>query len=433
MDSEFKIDDDGTQNGFFANLPYDEDFLIVLLRIGVASLEATGLRGWNNEVVPIRRPRIRPHRMLSSRKGFESGHSTEDTYGRVRMGRLSVSQVLYGTTSVRRNTVALRKEKGYKDRIPPSGRSRSAWRPQHYVSKLRRGFNNDVRIIDLGHADTSGLFSGPWNRSVVALWQFLVVFWGVIRGLVFWLLDKARTRAGDSRRERKSRPAIPEEDEEDAKSDGDDSTETDSEVYQRFLRGEDISDDDDDAMEGSSTKSDEEMSDEMDEEKYSQEGEVEMVDLFADLLRSPDGRDSRIVPNPELNGPNSGSNGEMALAHLLHGSSATSRPLTRQLWNSLTHRGYYSSSRTDSDDDLSFGDQQAVELVSERYSRGAEQRDKEKGLQHICVICMLETREIICWPCRYVFSCQSLIANIDDFVCLVGVWQCAMPAARHYH
>jgi hypothetical protein len=84
-------------------------------------------------------------------------------------------------------------------------RNRAAWRPHLHATRLRRGFNNDVRIIDLGHANSSGPFSGPWNRSIVAFWQFLVVLWGVIRGLVLFLLDRARRRVGDSRRERKSR------------------------------------------------------------------------------------------------------------------------------------------------------------------------------------------------------------------------------------
>ena len=168
----------------------------------------------------------------------------------------------------------------------------------------------------------------------------------------------------------------------------DDAMEADNEVYQRFLRGEDISDDEDeDAMEGNLSISDEEMSEEEDEEKLFQEREGEVVDLFTDLLRNPEVQESRTHIN--------GSNGEMALAHLLHGSVAASRPLTRRVWNTLTQRGYLDS---DNDDHLTYGDQQhALEM---RYYRGAEERDKEKGLEHICVVCMLESREIICWPCR---------------------------------
>jgi hypothetical protein len=58
-----------------------------------------------------------------------------------------------------------------------------------------------------------------------------------------------------------------------------------------------------------------------------------------------------------------GSSGEMALAHLLHGSAVASRPLTRRVWNTLTQRGYFASSSRTDHDNLSFGDQQALELM----------------------------------------------------------------------
>lgn len=302
-----------------------------------------------------------------------------------------MAQVQYGSTAVARTS--WRKQDGYDYEV----RNRAAWRAQFQ----RRGFNNDVRIIDLGHARSSGPFSGPLNRSVVAFWQFLVVLWGVIRGLVLFLLDRARRRVGDSGRERKSRQAVSKEGDigEGEESTSDNETETDAEVYQRFLKGEDITDDDDeDAMEGILADSDgEEMSEESDEERHFLEREGEVVDLFTDLLRNSEGRDNGTVPSLEhVNG--NGSSGEMALAHLLHGSVAASRPLTRRVWNTLTQRGYFDSNS----DNLSFGDQQALELVNDRYYKGAEERDREKGLQHICVVCMLESREIICWPCRYV-------------------------------
>ena len=63
------------------NLPYEEDFIIILLRVGVASLEAAGLRGWTNEVAPIQRPGVRPRRLRvpgGQRSGL--GLVPEDTY-----------------------------------------------------------------------------------------------------------------------------------------------------------------------------------------------------------------------------------------------------------------------------------------------------------------------------------------------------------------
>jgi hypothetical protein len=187
-------------------------------------------------------------------------------------------------------------------------------------------------------------------------------------------------------------------------------TGSDVEVYQKFLRGEDISDDDEDAMEGSLTLSDDEMSDQTDEEKYLQERDAEVVDLFTDLLRNPDVQDSQ--------------SGEMALAHLLHGSAVASRPLTRQLWNTLTQRGHSAPSSRD---------QPEATEMTERYLRKVEERDTQKGLEHICVICMLESREIICWPCRCVLVQRCLIGCvIDSLYSDIGVWRCVMAAARHW-
>lgn len=335
----------------------------------------------------------------------------EDTYGRVRIGKLGVTQVQCGSTS--RPVVPCTGG----DKLQPSRNVA----PRRYGSRLRRGFSNDVRIIDLGHAASSGPFSRPWKRSIVAFWQFLVVLWGVIHGLVRFLLDKARRRG--SKREQKRWKVTSEEEDESELTNEDGTVEGDAEVYQRFLRGEDISDDDEDAMAESSNLSDEEMSDETDEEEPVQR-EAEMVDLLTDLLRSPEIQDRRTTLGHEDD--YLGSDGEVALAHLLHGSAATSRPLTRRVWNTLTR------DRVESNvDGTSPGDHRAEELVSKRYFKNVEQRDGEKGVQHICVICMLESREIICWPCRYALI--LIFSHLLTIFCvLADVSRCVMTAAMRW-
>ena len=78
--------------GFFGNLPYEEDFSILLLRVGTASLEVTGLRGWNNdEVAPISLP-------VKSRNR-NPARGNPQTYGVVRVGRIDVDEVQYSSTA----------------------------------------------------------------------------------------------------------------------------------------------------------------------------------------------------------------------------------------------------------------------------------------------------------------------------------------------
>ena len=84
-------EDESTSPGFFGQLPYEEDFGILLLRVGTASLEATGLRGWNNEVAPIPLP------VKSRNRNRTRGNP--QTYGVVRMGRIDVAEVQYGSSS----------------------------------------------------------------------------------------------------------------------------------------------------------------------------------------------------------------------------------------------------------------------------------------------------------------------------------------------
>lgn len=392
------VDDDDAHRGFFATLPYEEDFIIVLLRVGVASLEATGLRGWTNEVAPIQRPG-----RLSVRRGqkSESGPPPEDRYGRVKMGRFSVAQIEYGSTSLARPTPPVSTEiiadvHSYGNVMSARRRPRT---PAPGPPRVRRGFNNDIRTIDLGIRDGSPS-NGRWTRKIIALWQFLVVLWDVLRGLVLVLLDKARMRARHSVREtdQKTRFDVGEE------PNGDEEQKqgrTETEMYHRFLRGEEISDDEED--EGTTPLSDDdETSEDSDEEDVYEGREAEAIGLFTDILRNG-GNSAHVPSSSTFDQP---STQEMVLAHLLHDSDGSSHPLTRRRWNALVRRDRVSSTEptdlmdwsTDENGGLSYG----LETFNSR-EKHMEKRDKEQGLQHICVICLLETREIICWPCRYGF------------------------------
>ena len=140
------------------------------------------MRGWTNEVAPIQRPGVRPRRLRVPR-GQRSGLGLVpgDTYGCVRMGRFSVAQIEYGSTSLARPTPPV--SSGMIADVHSSddivSARRRPRRPAPGAPRVRRGFNNDIRNIDLGTRDGSP-FSGPWTRNIITLWQFLVILSGVL-------------------------------------------------------------------------------------------------------------------------------------------------------------------------------------------------------------------------------------------------------------
>ena len=404
--------DDETATGFFQSLPFEEDFGVLLLRVGTASLEATGLRGWGNEVAPINRPRVLPYKTGTARG---VGPADAGTYGRVRMGRLAVGDVLQGSPRSASGLNVYQDFSGAQRRKPvPS-------------TLEKRGLNNDVRTVDLGNAESPDgegqNMGGPWKRWFGAVRLFLATVWGVMKGLVVFLLERARGRVRVRERAAARKGEImlrsrrtPE------RQNGEEGEESESlveekrlakekEVYQRFLRGEEISDDEDEEDRGSldlSEDDDDEDTEPFLEEDGEGEGrESEAVELFTDLLRNGSG----VPSTPQASTSRTPGSGEMVLAHLMHGSGGASPgPLTRRRWTALMqHDEPMAGRRPGGRPDLNVFDSEQWEPVrgqsifDSSLDRDAEERDKQKGLQHVCVICTTESREIICWPCRCVF------------------------------
>lgn len=396
-------DEGVTSNSWFANLPYEEDFIIVLLRVGMTVLEATGLRGWGNEVAPIQRPRIDflgrwipGGRQTSSKVDFSSKYP----YGRVEMGRSGVARVDLGSSSIAGSVEVSLPNKTEVVHTYESGISASHRKMRPLVGSLRsrEGFNNDVRIVDLGNTGISRPFSGRWSRGMVVFWQFLVVLWDVIRGLIKLLLDKARRRVRHSQQEK---PRFVVRGMLDQKEDGElireqERRRKEMELYQNFLKGEEISDDEEDAIRDSPTLSsdDKGTSEDTDEGDSCEEWEAEneVISLFTDILRN--GTTSRQMSSTSPSNSRNASSGEVVLAHLMHDSEGPSNSLTRRNWKSYRRRRH-----TAVNDDIRLLNE--TSSISMAYSKEMEERNDE--LQHVCVVCMLETRDIICWPCRYVY------------------------------
>lgn len=339
------------------HLPHEEDFGVLLLRMGTASLEATGLRGWGNEVAPVPAPVRRPSERIE-----QAAHE----YGVVRMGRVDVGAVTTGVETSSGGT----------------------------VRKLK-GLRNEVRKVDLGTGtgteDVLDRRRQSWRYWLREVRRFVSALWGVVSGAVAWVWDVARGRKNMWRllerrnvRNREVETGLANPTERDNLVIHDE-IEADDDLYRRFLLGDNISDDDDDdeAMD----QDDDDEEDEEDSGYEEDDSAREAIRLFSDVMRSGDDE--------------SGGDGEMLLAHLLHGSGPSretrSGPLTRRRWVAL-----YEKPSEEHAQEPSF--ERVTWEPSMNAQHGSEERDldKENSARNWCVICTIEGRDIICWPCRCV-------------------------------
>ncbi|KAF8801639.1 hypothetical protein BYT27DRAFT_7114356 [Phlegmacium glaucopus] len=423
-------EDETTTLGFFQQLPYEEDFGILLLRVGTASLEATGLRGWNNEVAPIPLPSKSITRKRA-RGNYSRGPA--QTHGVVRMGRMGVAEIQYGSR-VYPSTSTSRVESSSSNPLNPyeeiSIRRRWLAGPgemRQPKQRQQRGLFNEVRTVEVGVSNTSGPPRGitGWWRRIKQIWPFLVALWEVLKGLVFFLWDKARSRGRSQLGDRVEKASITIrtsteghwQDDQSVEDDGDDADDTrrmdrEREVYSRFLRDEEISDDEHEDDDFTSSFGDEDSrrsiedvneEEEEEEEEGEEDGQGEAVQLFTDFLRNGRGSPTTSV---------GAGGGEMVLAHLFHGQATSSGPLTRRGWRELVEkrgvggaRDYRSNFRPDEDD---VDDDDIWNQPSSSFSGSeAPPADSQQLFTTTCVICTNERRNIICWPCRCLAMCDN--------------------------
>jgi len=158
----------------------------------------------------------------------------------------------------------------------------------------------------------------------------------------------------------------------------------DQDVYDRFMRGEQLSDDEYDEYEPTSrsrSSSFESISAVSDDA----ENTVEAVDLYADL-------------SSDVAASTSASH---LLAHMTDNSST---PLTRQRFRRLVTGN---SSSADSKNGWS-------EVVHARRPVSITSRSEDAlgEARRNCVICTVEPRQIICWPCRCLALCDDCRENL---------------------
>lgn len=317
---------------------WDEDFGIVLLRLGTASLEATSVAGLGNEVGSI-----------ATGASLETKSSTVPDDSTVMLTRSGVMSVTN------------------------KGRSRAV------------GFSNEIKNVKVDTVD------GDWfidHARLRELARFALSVFAVMRGtckLVLWMIwfkwRQPAVKQGvveriGSRSATPSRPASIRSslyDEEDY-------------VYHRFLHGDIDSEEDEeyvppansqmtsDSPYGSLQASDDEDTEDDGEENH------ETADLYSDLLDS-----HTSMPAPVL------------LAHM---TTLSSSPLTRrrytQLLSDTAHQSISQEARPDEWD----GFVQARRREAPTSIHQSQDSMGNADSNRTCVICTTEARDIICWPCR---------------------------------
>ncbi|OJT14938.1 hypothetical protein TRAPUB_8508 [Trametes pubescens] len=334
--------------GHSAILPRaDEDFNVALFRLGTASMDATAVAGLGNEVGGV-----------ASTPGLSAALARSD----VVRGELELDRT--GVTALS-----------------------SAYELHGAARRVRKGFANEIVSVKAKGAKTD-----VWMNTVLNVaWQrhfgtFLLSVWRAATRVLALCAAWLRGSPGTGGRERS--PSVVVLDEPVVSATSRSASGAGDDPYARFLRGEPVSDDDEDfepsglrglretspATPTSLSDSDSEGEDE-DRDGQEDENRGEQAQLYADLSTTA----SQAASAPLL------------LAHM---TDISSSPLTRRGYRRLVS----GARRTDEHEEWD-----EFVLERRRTKRAAvEARGEDAFAEHTrnCVICTVEPRDIICWPCR---------------------------------
>lgn len=310
---------------------WEEDFSIALFRLGAASMEATSVAGFGNEVgsIAVSHPRRDPDKAS---------------------GTVEIDRAGYVTISP-----------------GPGSHGQSA--------KMKKGFANEISNVKAKTIASAwywfiikSMIDVRWPRE---LGKFLVTAFRWARGV--WHLARALVSGQSLSQVAQVPQAGPAED---ASRRGEDA---DSDVYERFLRGDTLSDVDDDEFEPETSQTGPLHDTPLDlsEDDEDDEDPNETVQLFSDLSNDASTSNSTSV----------------LLAHMTDTSSS---PLTRRRYSRLIHVGQGATPDYAAEDwDLFVAQRRQVKLPV----RNAHDEGLSEG-GPTCVVCTVEPRDIICWPCR---------------------------------
>ena len=310
---------------------WDEDFSSVLLRLGIASLEATSVAGLGNEVSGI------------SLAEHSEAVKYQVQYGEVEMNRAGVSSI----------TPATEGHEGRRTRM--------------------EGFSNEIRRVRVGPSSQSDpLVDTTWftecKRFGYAVARFGLgcgrMMGRILRGQPVFLQPPAPYGGQDQRLGVQSASASQENGTEDTAS-------AHQDIYERFLSGEVLSDDDEE-FSPSSNSVPQHDDDNNGSGSDTPDDEVDTLALYADLSTTA----------------SSSATASLLLAHMTDTSSS---PLTRRRYRNLVS-GQTDGAGHEKSEWEAFTDSKSGKVSQQGPSNNESRRN--------CVICTVEERQIICWPCR---------------------------------
>ena len=307
---------------------WDEDFSSALLRLGIASLEATSVAGLGNEVSGI------------SLTEHSEAVKCQVQYGEVEMNRAGVSSITHATED-------------------HEGRR-----------TLKEGFSNEIRRVRVGPSSQNDPMVDTTWFTECKRFGYAVARFGlgcgrmvgrILRGQPVFLRPQAPYGGQSQHLGVQSANASQEDETEDP-------TSTQQDIYERFLSGEVLSDDDEEFSPSSNSvpqHDDDNDSDTPDEE-------VDTLALYNDLSATT----------------SSSTTASLLLAHMTNTSPS---PLTRRRYRNLV------SGQPDVADHEKSAWEAFVDGKRDKVSRQGPPNNESR---RNCVICTVEERQIICWPCR---------------------------------
>ncbi|KIJ69205.1 hypothetical protein HYDPIDRAFT_172656 [Hydnomerulius pinastri MD-312] len=324
---------------------WDEDFSIALLRMGTASLEASSVAGLGNEVGTV-------------------AALTPSTLGQTEFGAVELSR--FGVASISHTF------EGY-------GRKR----------RMRKGFANEIKSVKATSAEGDLWLDMIWYREFA---RFGVGVARVVKGLgqLFWNIVRGRSRWRRARSYTDSESTASSTE----RLRGDQEDEQD--VYDRFVRGEQVSDDEYDEYEPTRRSRSNSISStfsnsDSEKEEHSNDDQTETVDLYADLSSAVSVSTSA----------------SLLLAHMADTSPS---PLTRRRFNRLVSGT--SPNPLDSDNRDEWAEVLRARRSATSVAGSAANEDPLGEARRNCVICTVEPRQIICWPCRCLALCDDCRENL---------------------
>lgn len=314
---------------------WDEDFSSVLLRLGIASLEATSVAGLGNEVGGI------------SLTEHSEAVKYQVQYGEVEMNRAGVSSITHATEG----------HEGHRTRM--------------------EGFSNEIRRVRVGPSSQSDpLVDTTWFTECKRF-GYAVARFGLGCGRMIGRILRRQPVFLQPPTPFSGRLDVQSASQE---NETEDTASAQQDIYERFLSGEVLSDDDEEFS--PSTISVPQHDDDNDGTgSDTPDDEVDTLALYTDLSATA----------------SSSTTASLLLAHMTDTSPS---PLTRRRYRNLV------SGQLDHEKSAweAFADGESGKVSRQSPSNNESRRN--------CVICTVEERQIICWPCRCLALCDDCRQNL---------------------